>query len=92
MSKESWDLTIADLDIAWVKKNLDSIAHRLWLEIPISGTLDIISLTKEKCGLGIIDPSTKFSQGQVSLRNSLKKSRNRDIQSLHKVTSRDKNV
>ena len=95
MSKVSWDLTIADLDITWVKQNLDSLAHRyirLWLEIPISGTLDIISLTKEKCGLGIIDPSTKFSQCQVSLRNCLKKSPNGDIQSLHKVTSRDKNV
>ena len=95
MSKVSWDLTIADLDITWVKQNLDSLAHRyirLWLEIPISGTLDIISLTKEKCGLGIIDPSTKFSQCQVSLRKCLKKSPNGDIQSLHKVTSRDKNV
>ena len=40
MSKVSWDLTIADIDITWVKQNLDSLAHkyiRLWLEIPISG-------------------------------------------------------
>ena len=75
--------------------DLDSLAHRyirLWLEIPISGTLDIISLTKEKCGLGIIDQSTKFSQCQLSLRNCLKKSPNGDIQSLHKVASLDKNV
>ena len=101
MSKVSWDLTIADLDITWVKQNLDSLAHRyirLWLEIPISGALDIISLTKEKCGLGIIDQSPKFSQCQVSLRNCLKKSPNGDIQSLYsnvtsaKVTGRDKNV
>ena len=95
MSKLSWDLTIADLDITWVKQNLDSLAHRyirLWLEIPINGTLDIIGLTKEKCGLGIIDPSTTFSQFQVSLRNCLKKSPNDDIQSLHQVTNREKNV
>ena len=54
--------------------------------------MDIISLTKEKCGLGIIDRSTKCSQCQVSLRNCLKKSPNEDMQSLHKVTSHDKNV
>ena len=39
MSKVSWDLTTADLDITWVKQNLDSIAHRyirLWLEIETS--------------------------------------------------------
>ena len=95
MSKLSWDLTIADLDITWVIQNLDSLAHkyiRLWLEIPINGTLDIIGLTKEKCGLGITYPSTRFTQCQVSLRNCLKKSPNEDIQSLHQVTSREKNV
>ena len=50
MSKLSLGLTIANLDIMRVKQNLDSLAHwyiRLWREIPINGTLDIISVTKE---------------------------------------------
>ena len=47
LSKLSWNLTIADIDITWVKQSLDSIVNqyvRSWLEIPIAGTLDIIQL------------------------------------------------
>ena len=45
LSKISWDLTVADLGMTWVKQNLDNISCsylRKWLEIPINGTLDII--------------------------------------------------
>ena len=47
LSKLSWNLTIADINITWVKQSLDSIVNqyvRSWLEIPIAGTLDIIQL------------------------------------------------
>ena len=54
LSKSSRNLTIADIDIAWVKQSLDSIVNqyvRSWLEIPIAGTLDIIQLSKRKFGI-----------------------------------------
>ena len=47
LSKLSWNLTIAGIDIAWVKQSLDGIVNqylRSWLEIPIAGTLDIIQI------------------------------------------------
>ena len=58
LPKISWHLTVADLSITWVKNNVDNIISsqiRSWLEIPISGTLDIIQLTKSKFGLGIVE-------------------------------------
>ena len=45
LPKLSWNLSIADIDITWVKQSLDNIVNqyvRSWLEIPISGTLDVI--------------------------------------------------
>ena len=54
LSKLSWNLTIAGIDITWVKQSLDGIVNlylRSWLEIPIAGTLDIIQLSKRKFGI-----------------------------------------
>ena len=51
LSKISWDLTISDINITWVKQTLDSVSAsfmRKWLEIPINGILDIVMLSKEK--------------------------------------------
>ena len=79
----------------WVKNNIDNIASkfiRSWLEIPISGTLDIVLLTKSKFGLGLILPSARFTQCQVTFRNSLKKSSNANIRKIHADTSKDRNV
>ena len=95
LSKISWHLTVADLPITWVKNNIDNIASkfiRSWLEIPISGTLDIVLLTKSKFGLGLILPSARFTQCQVTFRNSLKKSSNANIRKIHAYTSKDRNV
>ena len=50
LSKLSWNLTIADIDITWVKQSLDRIFNqyvRSWLESPIAGSLDIIQLSKK---------------------------------------------
>ena len=54
LSKLSWKLTIADIDINWVKQSLAIIVNqyvRIWLEIPIAFTLDIIQLSKRKFGI-----------------------------------------
>ena len=64
LPKISWHLTIADINITWVKQSLDIICHnkfREWLEIPANGTLDILFQAKSKFGLNIIDVSTKFT-------------------------------
>ena len=65
LSKLSWNLTIADIDITWVKQSLDSIVNqyvRSWLEIPIAGTLDIIQLSKRKFGICYVMVSTRYIQ------------------------------
>ena len=48
LPKLSWDLTVSDITETWVKQVLDPVVNSLvrqWLEIPISGTLDILKLT-----------------------------------------------
>ena len=92
MSKISWDLTISDINITWVKHTLDSVSSsfvRKWLEIPINGTLDIVTLSKEKFGLNIIKISAKYLQCQTTKRNCLKKSPNPDINYLHQATAQE---
>ena len=95
LAKISWHLTVADLSVTWVKNNVNSIASkfiRSWLEIPISGTLDILQLTKSKFGLGLVLPSDRFTQCQVTFRNSLKNSTNSNIRKIHSDTSKDRNI
>ena len=95
LSKISWHLTVANLSGTWVKNNIDNVACkfiRSWLEIPISGTLDIVQLTKKKFGLGLILPSTRFTQCQVTYRNTLKRSTIANIRKIHTATSKDTNV
>ena len=62
---------------------------RKWLEIPINGTLDIVTLSKKKFGLNIIKISTKYLQCQTTKRNCLKKSPNPDINYLHQATAQE---
>ena len=64
--------------------NLVSGYVRQWLELPISSTL---VLPNTKYGLGFILPSTKFIQCQTVIRNALKSSPSKDINSLWAQTS-----
>jgi hypothetical protein len=69
----SWDLTILDLSSTWVTQNMGNIASRFfrsWLEVPVSGTLDILTLPKSKYGFNIVQVSTRYIQCQVACRNS----------------------
>ncbi len=57
LSKLSWHLTVADLSKTWISETLDPIVNqyiRKWLEIPISGTLSNVYLTRNKFRLNII--------------------------------------
>ena len=92
--KLCWNLTIADLDITWIKRNLDLLFHnyfRRWLNIPAAGTVVILQLSKTKFGMELLDISSKFTLCQIAIRQCLKKSPNPDIHILFKGTS-EKNI
>ena len=65
---------------------------RKWLEIPISGTLSNIFLTRNKFGLNIIPASIKFTQCQTVQRNAFKTSPNEAIKEHWKLTNNHTNV
>ena len=95
LSKLAWHLTIADLGLIWAKHNLDILLVyfvRSWLEIPVSATIDIALLSKDKFGLNIITFSTKFMQSQTSIRECLQNSKNHDIRKIHQLTSYESNI
>ena len=80
-----WDLTIADIDKTWIVNNIDNICRqfiRRWLEMPPSGTFNLILLSREKFVLEVADVSTKLQQCQVTVRKCLRSSPNIDIQKL----------
>ena len=95
LSKISWHFTVSDIGKTWVNEKLDNIAStyiRKWLELPISATLSNVLLPRNKCGLNIILPSTKFLQCQTVSRKALKASPNEATNNLWKDTSNYKNV
>ena len=90
LSKVTWHLTVTKISNTWMKNNIDKIVSRyirLWLEIPVNGTLNIVTQSKRKFGLGVTLPSTRHTQCQVTFRNKLRKSGNHDIRETHKSTS-----
>ena len=95
LSKLSWNLSIADMDITWVKQSLDSIFNQYvksWLEIPIADTLDIIQLSKRKFGICYVMVSTRFTQCQTVIRNNLQKSSNKDVVRIYYDMNGDTNL
>ena len=95
LSKISWDLKIADLNVTWVKNTLDNLCHnhiRRWLEIPPCGTIEILLLSTTQYGINLLDISTKFEQCQVIIRKNLKDSLSEDIRELFQITSVGSNI
>ena len=95
LSKLSWDFTISNIPQTWIKENIDSLVNsyiRRCLEIPVSGTLPTIFMTRNKFGLNIIPPSVKFLQCQTILRNALKSSPNVEINELWNSASTNRNI
>ncbi|CAB4009166.1 Hypothetical predicted protein [Paramuricea clavata] len=85
LSKISWHFTIATLSKTWVIENIDPAVNqyiRKWLEIPISGALNTVFLTCNKCGKSIYPPLVKFIQCQTVLRKAIKLSPNQSINEL----------
>ena len=78
-----------------MKQSLDNVVNsyiQSWLEIPVSGTLDIVTLSYNKYGLNFHKLSIKFTQNQVTFRLCLRNSTNADIRRLFNATSKDINV
>ena len=76
LSKISWELTITDISKTWICETLDTLASRYirkWLELPISATLSNVFLPRNKFGLNVILPSTKFTQCQTVSKTSTNK-------------------
>ena len=74
LSKLSWHFTVSNISQTWIKENIDSVVNsyiRRWLEIPISGTLSSVFMTRNKFGLNICPPFIKFIQCLTVLRNAL---------------------
>jgi hypothetical protein len=95
LSKLSWHFTVSSVSKTWVTENIDSKVNsyiRKWLDIPISGTLSTVFLTRNKFGLSICPPTVKFIQCQTVLRKALKTSPNEAINELWKATSNSKNI
>ena len=95
LSKISWDLTIANISMTWIKQTLGNKVSdyiRRWLEMPISGTLDVISLSKQKCGLGFVNVSSRFAQCQNTIRSCLKNSQNSDLRKIYEKTHTNTNL
>ena len=88
-------MTVASLSKTWVIENIDSIVNsyiRKWLEVPVSGTLSNVYLSRNKFGQNIIPPSIKFTQCQTVHRNALKSSPNDNMKELWTSTSNHTNV
>ena len=95
LGKISWHLTVSKISVTWIKEHLDNMVSnyiRSWLELPVNGTLKIATLSKSKYGLNFIKISTRFTQCQVTFRNALKDSSNKNIQKLHQVTKKGTNI
>ena len=91
LGKISWHLTVSKITTTWIKENLDNVVNnymRSWLELPVSGTLKIASLSKKNYGLNFINISTRFTQCQLTFRTALKNSSNSNIKKVHEVTKK----
>ena len=58
----------------------------------ISGTLDVISLSKQTYGLGFVSVSSRFAQCQNTIRSCLKNSQNSDLRKIYEKTHTNTNL
>ena len=60
--------------------------------MPISGRLDVISLSKQKCGLGFVSVFSRFAQCQNTIRSYLENSQNSDLRKIYEKTHTNTNL
>ena len=72
-----FDFKMTDDKHKKMKNNINNIVSqyiRLWLEIPVNGTLNTVTQSKQKFELGVILPSTRHIQCRVTFWNKFRKS------------------
>ena len=93
-SKLRWRLTVNEIDLTWIKTNLDSLVLRFvrkWLQLHPGANTDHLRLPPKKFGLSLLLPSDIATSCRLTVRRILKSSRNNDINRLYSITS-GKNV
>ena len=75
LSQISWDLTVANIGLTWLKSNLDNVVSfylRRWPEIPINGTLDLF-IVEDKFWPGPYSTFNKTNTMPVSNTSTIEK-------------------
>ena len=94
ISKSKWQFSVYNLSKTWISGNLDSHINRYYqksLNIPVSGNIAHLRLTKSKLGLSIKTCQHIYVDCKLKIRRTLETSLNQDIRNLYKLTS-NKNV
>ena len=94
ISKPKWQFSVYNLSETWISGNLDSHINRYYrksLNIPVSGNIAHLKLTKSKLGLSIKTYQHIHVDCKLKIRRTLKTSLNQDIRNLYKLAS-TKNV
>ena len=89
-SKLKWRFSVYHLTETWVSENLDNVInpyYRKWLYFPVSGNITHLSLPKNKLGLNIKTLKQIFVECKVSVRQTLKLSRNEEVKTLYQLTN-----
>ena len=96
-SQLSFILKIYDIPYTWISNNLDAMILKqvsIWLELPVNSCVEeILELSTQKGGHGIPLLKTLAEQLRLSLRCSLKNSKDEDITTIWKMsTNKNKNL
>ena len=96
-SQLSFILKIYDIPYTWISNNLDAMILKqvsIWLELPVNSCVEeILELSTRKGGHGIPLLKTLAEQLRLSLRCSLKNSKDEDITTIWKMsTNKNKNL
>ena len=93
-SKLKWWFSVYYFTDTWVPENLDNAINRYyrkWLHFPVSDNITHLRLPKNKLGLNIKNLKNIYVECKVSVRQTLKLSRNKEVRILYQLTN-NKNV
>ena len=89
-SKFKWRFSVYHLTETWVSENLNKVINRYyrkWLHFSVSGSITNLSLAKNKLGLSIKTSKQIYVECKVSVRQTLKLSRNEKVWTLYQLTN-----
>ena len=92
--KLKWRFSVYHLTKTWVSENLDNVInwyYRKWFHFLVSGNITHLSLANNKLGLNIKTLKQIYVECKVSVRQTIKLSRNEEFRTLYQL-SNNKNV